>query len=183
MSPKLTITATVITVVLLCSATAQAKITAQAQVDGSVFLDEYARAESVWETDGGVGLTGLLGYRVDLGAVALTPELGFNYCWFSDPYDRATLRILGGGRVTLPWKVEPSAYLHMGWGRARGQDGDAVLDRYGFTLDAGLALDYYVLNGWSIGLQAGYNALLAETGSGTDVAHWFNFGVHTGFAF
>jgi hypothetical protein len=180
---KLSTLALVTTILLLSVGEARATITAQAQVDGSVFLDTYTRDQTVWETAGGVGVTGLLGYRLELGVVALTPEVGFNYCWFTDPYARGTLRVLGGGRVALPWKVEPSAFVHVGWGRAEGIDGDAVLFRHGLTLDAGLALDYEVLNGWSIGLQAGYNTLVAGTGSGTDVDHWFSLGVHTGFAF
>jgi hypothetical protein len=185
MSPWKTATALLLGLGLasLCSSTARAQITVRAQVDGSVFLDEYARAETAWEADGGVGVTGLVGYRLDLGVVALAPEVGFNYCWFTDPYERDTIRVFGGGRLSLPWRVEPSAYLHLGWGTASGIDEDAVLHRHGLTLAAGLGADLRLVGAWSVGLQVGYNALVAETGSGTEAAHWVSAGANVGLIF
>ncbi len=168
---------------MLCAPVAQAQVAVRAQVDGSLFLEQYNRAETVWEADGGVGVTGLVGYRFDLGAVALTPEVGFNYCWFSDPYERDTIRVFGGGRLSLPWWVEPSVHLHAGWGTANGVDHDAVLHRDGLTLASGLGADLRLRGGWSVGLQLGYNALVAETGSGTEVAHWLSFGANTSLVF
>jgi hypothetical protein len=187
MSPlKATVTAHLLglgLVLLLCTGTAQAQIAVRAQVDGSIFLDEYARAETAWEADGGVGITGLVGYRLDLGLVVLTPEVGFNVCWFTDPYERDTVRVFGGGRLSLPWRVEPSTFVHLGWGTADGIDQDAVLHRDGLTLAAGLGADLRLVGGWSVGLQAGYNALWAETGSGTEATHWVSFGANAGLIF
>jgi hypothetical protein len=79
--------------------------------------------------------------------------------------------------------VEPSVYLHAGWGTADGVDYDAVLHRDGLTLTAGLGADLRLVAGWSVGLQLGYNALVAETGSGTEVAHWISAAANASLVF
>lgn len=182
MTRKLTCVSLLVAGLLLASP-ARAQLTARVQLDGSAFFDAYTRAERVWETDSGLGLGGLLGYRLRVGPVELTPEVGVGYYWFSDPYKRDTLRVVGGGRVALPLRVRPALYLHAGWARAEGVDYDAVLQRRGPTVDVGVGLDYPVTRWWVVGLQLGYNALIADTGSGREVAHWINAGVASGFVF
>jgi hypothetical protein len=110
----------------------------------------------------------------------VTPELALGYLRFADVYARDTLQILGGGRVALPGTLEPSLYLHLGWGKAHGVDVDAVLDRSGLTLEAGAGVDLRLGGRWILGVALAYNTLRAETGSGTDVAHWLSLGVHGG---
>lgn len=153
-----------------------------ARLDGALMFEEYAREELVWETDTGYGVSGFVGYRLDLVGVAITPEVGASFARFTDDYERDAVRLFGGGALTLPWLIAPSVSAHAGWGRAEGVDDDAVLRRDGLTVDVGAGADISLAPGWSIGVHATYNTLLAETGSGTETGRWVTLGLRAGLA-
>lgn len=175
-------TAALVSLVLSASE-AHAGVVARAHLDGAVFFDQHVRAEPVWETAAGIGFTALLGYRFDLDRVALIPEAGAGYLWSNDRYSRKTVRVFGGGRLALPYRLEPSIVVHLGWGQASGTDDDAVLHRDGLSLATGLCLDLKLTFAWFVGVHLGYNALVAETGSGTETSHWISMGALTGIRF
>lgn len=153
-----------------------------ARLDGALLIEEYAREEVVRETDPGYGISGSLGYRLDLAGVAVTPDIGASFARFTDPYEREALRLFGGGALSLPWLVAPSLSAHVGWGRADGVDDDAVLSRHGVTLDVGAGADVWLAPSWSIGVHATYNELIAETGSGAETSRWVTLGLRTALA-
>lgn len=174
--------AVVALVVVVAGADAAAEPIVSARLDGALLFEEYAREELVWETDTGYGVSGFLGYRLDLGGVAITPEIGASVARFTDDYERDAVRLFGGGALSLPWLISPSVSAHAGWGHAEGIDDDAVLVRDGLTLDVGLGGDVWLARRWSIGVHATYHVLLAETGSGTETGRWLTLGLRTGLA-
>jgi hypothetical protein len=117
----------------------------------------------------GTGVTGTLGYGVDLALIEVIPELGAS--WFG-----ASRRLLPrvGGRVMVGKIVEPGAYAHVvfadGLSLAPGRAG----------WDAGVMLDITAVPHLDIGLHGG---VLALPSGGERPATHLTGGLHMGITF
>lgn len=163
-------------VVLLASSEASAGVTVHLEQDFAVITNGGS--------DIGFGLSGRVGYRVDLGPLWLAPELGGGYLSFGDigRYSLHPSRMYGGGRVGLGGFLQPQLYAHAGYGWMGGL-GDVSFR--GAMFEVGVALDVQLLPIFGIGTHLGYAS--NDNINGGDVAqeafNWVNFGVHAGLTF
>ncbi len=162
---------------LLGPAIARAEVTPSLEVDGALMADD-GTTDSV---SGGFGFKGLFGYSPDLYPLLLMPEVAVTQHFFFDTYSRRTTRILGGMRLGVTAAVEPSLSFHLGYGFSHGEDGDAILDRNGFTYDVALGVDWRLERWVTLGPRLTYSGQIAKTGSGTEGAHWLDLGLSTTF--
>jgi len=160
---------------------AAAEWTVRAKVDGALLIDPAAEGP---ELGGGFGATGLVGYSFDAYAVGfITPEIGGGVHVFADDYSRVMPRAVAGVRAGATLAVEPSVSLHIGYGHAAGQDGDALLRRHGLTVDASVAVAWRLRRWVTIGPELAYLTLIAFTDSSTDTMHVVAGGLTTTFWF
>jgi len=162
---------------LLAPAVARAEVTPSVGAAGALMVDDGV-TDSV---SGGFGVKGFIGYSPELYPLLLVPELGVSQHFFGDLYGRRTTRLLGGVRLGVTAAVEPSLSLHLGYGFSDGQDGDAILDRNGFTYDVAAGVDWRLERWFTIGPRLTYCGLIAQTGSGAEGAHWLDLGLNATF--
>jgi hypothetical protein len=123
----------------------------------------------------GPGLSLTLGYSLDLYPLLLAPELELGGSifpgedWFGD------LRAMAGLRVGFTASVEPSIYLHAGYGFVGADE----LAAHGFAVDAGATLDGRLSREVTLGGSLGYQGIVAGDASmhgivlGPHVVFWF----------
>lgn len=126
-------------------------------------VDDYSKL--------GFGFDARAGYRLGLGPVFVQPEVQFGYLSFNTDVDGFTgnlMQITAGGHVGLQGLVQPSAFVHLGYGRLSSSgpsditDGESLASA-GLLIDAGLALDIkipYV----SFGGEVGFTDLTGDAG-------------------
>jgi hypothetical protein len=124
---------------------------------------------------GGVG--GHLGYKVKLGPLAVTPELGGGYLQLGPGFQPR--RIYAGGRLALRGVLQPSIHAHYGYAWIQpGVDGPA------YDLGGALDLSAVVLN---VGAHANFVSVLAvqnaELYSFVQPTRWVEIGLHAGVGF
>ncbi len=146
--------------VVLAARPARAELALGAGVSGNFGLSNGSlRLPESWSVDG------LLGYRIKLGIVELTPELDLTYL-----RSVGTLRIhdidwafqaAAGGRIGVEIGfVVPSAYLHYGLGTVQFNTQDLVsINKVGPYIEAGGAVDFRLADQVSLGVQVGYGSV------------------------
>ena len=123
----------------------------------------------------GPGLIATLGYSLDLYPLLLAPEIEIGGSifpgegWFGD------VRAMGGLRVGFTASVEPSIYVHAGYGFV----GAKQLAAHGFAVDAGAALDGRLSREVTLGGSLGYQGIVA----GDSSMHGIVLGAHVGVWF
>ena len=125
----------------------------------------------------GSGARGRVGYRLNLGFLALTPEVGAGYLRLRE--GEAPVRVFAGGELALRGFVQPSVHAHYGYSWVRpGQVGP--------TYNLGGALDLSVPP-FRVGVHAGYVVVDSRVDRGAYVlatpVQWVELGLHTGLAF
>lgn len=117
------------------------------------------------------------------GDLLLTPEIMGSFARFGKPErisidsppDHTAFRALGGARLAWAGEFEPAIFAHGGLGRRDLGDGSHEL---GPAFDAGVALDYTGLGIFRVGVQASYDAIVAN-----GLFDWFGIGIHGGLVF
>lgn len=126
-----------------------------------------------------VGGAARVGYAFDsLYPILVMPELSLDAQFISNGIAEPAIRATGGGRFGLLAVVEPSIYVHAGYGGLQSNPLALISGEWtsAFTLDAGAALDYRIARWITIGGSLGYLGYFAE-GS----MHGGIFGVHASF--
>lgn len=132
----------------------------------------------------GGGITGILGYRFNVGPAFIAPEAGGGYMLFDAGSDYVRFhpaRAFGGVRFGVGRIVQPQIFAHLGYGWLGGL---SDLDLKGYTADAGIALDFNLIRVLSLGLHGGYVVTRVEPSEGGPVSStpqtisWINAGVH-----
>jgi hypothetical protein len=125
----------------------------------------------------GGGLAFTAGYAVELYPLYVLPEASFSVSAFPGDQTFASFRATGGVRAGITAAVEPSIYVHGGYGLvfAGGMaGGGGGFD--GFALDAGVGLDKRVDRGLTLGGTLGYQGLF-----GSDAMHGMAAAFRVGF--
>jgi hypothetical protein len=108
----------------------------------------------------GLGVTG--GISLDFDPVVVMPELELAGDGFPTPgFDAGTFRAMPGIRVGLALAVQPTFFIHTGY----GYFGAGGLSAHLFSLDMGLSLDYRLSRALTIGATAGYETLANGSGA------------------
>jgi len=130
---------------------------AHAKSGTSIGVDiDYTNGISEISESGGTGFNGRLGYKLDLGVLQLTPEVGGAYHTFGGDAGAKLSQGIVGARVQFLKVLEPGIYAHLGYGHVASNFGS----RSGATADVGVSLDLTVLPLIDIGIHGGYNGLL-----------------------
>lgn len=119
-----------------------------------------------------LGLT--VGYSPDLYPLLLVPELELDGSVFPGSPLFGVGRVLAGLRLGVTAAVEPSVYVHAGYGFSSSAGPDGVM--HGLGLDAGAALDGRLSRELTLGGTFGYQGLVAGDGS----AHGLALGLRIG---
>ena len=118
---------------------------------------DYAHGLDEPGVGAGTGFNVRLGYKVDLLALQLTPEIGGGYHTFSGSAEAKLARGIVGGRLQFGKLLEPGLYAHLGYGHL----GDRASGSHsGATADAGVTLDLTLLPLLDLGVHAGYSGRL-----------------------
>jgi hypothetical protein len=127
-----------------------------------------------------VGGAARAGYAFDsLYPILVMPELSLDAQLISSGIAEPAIRATGGARFGILAVVEPSIYVHAGYGGLQtnpfsvGPDGDWIS---AFTLDAGAALDYRIARWITLGGSLGYLGYFTE-----NAMHGGILGVHATF--
>ncbi len=112
-----------------------------------------------------------LGYALDTYPLLLVPEVVIHGGY--DASDVGLFRAMGGARVGLTTLVEPSIYLHGGYGLLGSSGGLA----HGAALDTGLSVDKRIGRSLTLGGSLGYQGFF---GGGAEL-HGIVLGAHVGF--
>jgi len=137
------------------SSTALADVVLGVGGNGNVgILEDDIDMPSSWS------LSGVVGYRLQLGALEVTPELEVTYLdsigsLRGNALD-AAYQIAGGARAGLAlgnWV--PSAYAHVGLGRLDLKTNEYAHAETGALVEVGAALDYRLADLVSVGVQVG----------------------------
>ena len=119
--------------------------------------DDAIMLPASWSVDG------LLGYRIKLNALEITPELDLTYLKSARTPKSHELdwSFEAGGRVGLELgTLVPSAYLHFGLGTVELVSVDLLKHRKtGPYVEVGGALDFRPTESISLGVQVGYGAV------------------------
>jgi hypothetical protein len=131
---------------------------AHAKSGTSIGVDlDYTHGIEEPRVGAGTGFNVRLGYKLDLIAAQLTPEIGGAYHTFSGDAGAKLAQGIVGGRLQFLKVLEPGIYAHLGYGHL----GYAVGDGHsGATGDAGVTLDLTILPLIDLGVHAGYNGML-----------------------
>lgn len=122
------------------------------------------------DAEGFLGGAARLGYAFDsLYPILVAPELSLEgHAITTDPVV-GTFRAVGGVRVGILASVEPSVYVHAGYGGV-GVSFAPALGANGlsswasnFTLDAGAALDFRLERWITLGVAAGYVGFFGDS--------------------
>ena len=131
---------------------------AHAKSGTSIGVDlDYTNAIKEPAVGAGTGFNVRLGYKLDLIAVQLTPEIGGAYHGFSGDAGAKFSQGIVGGRLSFLKVLEPGIYAHLGYGHLAVAGGDG---RSGATADAGVTLDLTILPLIDLGVHGGYNGML-----------------------
>jgi hypothetical protein len=117
---------------------------------------DYANGINEPRVGSGTGFGIRLGYKLDLLAAQLTPEIGAGYHAFSGDASAKFSQGFVGGRLAFGKMLEPGIYAHLGYGHVT----EFGVGRSGSTGDAGLTLDLTLLPFVDLGVHAGYDGLL-----------------------
>lgn len=128
---------------------------------------------------GGPGAEVELGYAFDVHPlIYIMPEVSATGAIYLPSPVTGGFRGTGGLQVGVTLEVQPSAYVHVGYGGFAGKAG-AFGPRdvaHTFTIDAGLSVDKLIERSFSIGGSIGYQGFLGDVN-----AHGAAFGFHVGF--
>ena len=131
---------------------------AQAKSGTSLGVDlDYTNGIDEPAVSSGTGFNVRLGYKLDLLALQLTPEIGGAYHTFSGDAGAKFSQGIVGGRISFLKVLEPGIYAHLGYGHLSTSLGDG---RSGATADAGVTLDLTLLPFIDLGVHGGYNGML-----------------------
>jgi len=146
--------------VALTAAPARADLAVGAGVSGNFGLgDGEVTLPQSWSVDG------LLGFRIKVAALELTPELDLAYLRSNEPERGGgvdwAFQAAVGGRIGLQLGIMvPSAYLHYGLGVLQVTSRDLIRhEKTGPYWEAGGALDFRLADEVSFGIQAGYGSV------------------------
>lgn len=128
---------------------------------------------------GGPGVEAELGYAFDVHPVIyVMPEVSATGALYVPSPVTGGFRATGGVQVGVTVEVQPSAYVHVGYGGFAGKAGVFGPRNLAHTLtiDAGLSLDKLIERSFSIGGSIGYQGFIGDVN-----AHGAAFGFHVGF--
>ncbi len=131
------------------------------------------------------GVSGRLGYNVDLLAGNVVPEFEAGYLRFpgddegNAPQAITTARLGLRLEVGIPF-LSPAVYGHFGHASLEGEGTDYLVQRSGWSYDVGGALDLTIFPEVRIGVHGTWNALLGEDGQ--ESLSWTEAGAHVAFA-
>jgi hypothetical protein len=173
-------------------AVAALTLTSSARADlvvGAGLSGNFGLGEEAVQLPTSLGLNALVGFRLGLGVLELTPELELTYLGALESLGRDrvswALQVLGGGRagVVLGGWV-PSAYVHFGLGRVDVAEADVDYERTGPAVEVGAALDYRAFQPLTLGVQVGLSGVrLREVAGEVDNIKWVRAGVHASLVF
>jgi hypothetical protein len=133
---------------------------------------------------------GLVGYRLKIDILQLTPELELTYLRSTSTLASRevdwSFQAAAGGRVGLALgPVVPSVYAHFGLGTVSLSRQDLVTHtKSGPYWEVGGALDFQLAEYFSLGVQAGYGAVslsAIETDLDSSKVKWVRAGAHFNF--
>lgn len=134
-------------------------------------------------------LDGILGYRIDVEPLELTPELEVIYLGSIDTAagERSgkSFQVMGGGRLGYRHQdVVPSLFLHFGIGNLAVSSSDVAARETGPAVEAGAAFDVWIRNELSLGVHVGASAMrLADFSRDDFDLSWLRAGVRLAIAF
>jgi hypothetical protein len=168
----------------------RARLVSAALILAVVAFAEEARAEPVLGLDAhgalafksgvkpAVGGTVLGGYNLDLEPILLQPELAVGVEGY--PGDGfLAFRGMGGIRAGFAGPVEPTLFLHLGYGFLKGlHSGPFSTIMHAFAIDTGISVDYRPTRSFTVGGTLGYEGLVGKDSLhgiylGPRVAFWF----------
>jgi hypothetical protein len=123
----------------------------------------------------GPALATFFGYSLELYPVLLEPELELNAAIFPGDGWFGSIRAMAGLRAGITLSVEPSIYVHAGYGLV----GSEEVVAHGFAIDAGAALDGRLSREVTLGGALGYQGVVA----GQSSLHGLVAGLHASFWF
>ena len=128
----------------------------------------------------GPGLMVTLGYSLDLYPLLLAPEIEVGGSIYPGEGPFGDARVMGGLRVGFTASVEPSIYVHAGYGFVDEHPVDAEpANAHGFAVDAGATLDGRLARELTLGGSLGYQGIVA----GGSSMHGIVAGIHLGVWF
>lgn len=143
-------------------------------------VDVEAAFPSTDGVDNGWGAGARLGHEWDLVLISLTPEIGGNYHSFGGG-DASSYAVFGGGRVSIGFVLEPSAFIHAGVGHFRYDTLVGDVSQTSLAYELGLALDLTILPVIDIGAHATWAGVAGD--SDIDGLNWLAVGGHITFEF
>jgi len=162
---------------LACVISAGAR-TANARSGTAIGVDlDYTNGINEPHVGSGTGFNVRLGYKVDLLALQLTPELGGGYHTYSGDASSKLSQGIVGGRLQFGKILEPGLYAHLGYGHLS----TAAASHSGATVDAGVTLDLTLLPFIDLGVHAGYDGMLKS--GDYDAFNTYVLGVHGALIF
>jgi hypothetical protein len=162
-------------VTLLPPTDAHAEWVARPLIDGLVVIDDKAVA-------GGALGGAVFGYNAELEPILVVPEVAAGFGGFGGEVDGWLARALAGVRAGITASVEPSVFVHLGYGYGSVTRVGVRHGEHGFALRTGLALDYRIKRWLTLGGELVYDVMLFDeagvkalhaAGGGVNVAFWF----------
>ncbi|MFO0546831.1 MAG: hypothetical protein U0271_00520 [Polyangiaceae bacterium] len=123
----------------------------------------------------GPGFSFDLGYSLDTYPVLIVPEVELSAAVFPMSNLVVGARGTAGIRVGLTLEVEPSVYLHVGYGLLDEPDRSRRNLSNNFTIDTGVSLDKRIDRSITLGGSLGYEGFIGESSE-----HGFTGSVHLG---
>jgi hypothetical protein len=163
--------------IAMLSVAAAAWLVEAREARAEVVVGVEPRAELVVRESPRVGpaLAAFFGYSLDLYPLLLEPELELNAAIFPGDDWFGSIRAMAGLRAGVTLSVEPSIYVHAGYGLV----GSEELVAHGFAIDAGAALDGRLSREVTLGGALGYQGVVA----GDSSIHGIVAGLHASFWF
>jgi len=152
-----------------------------AQAQNQVSADVEAALPSSDGHDNGFGVGARFGHKWDLVLISLTPEIGANYHAFGGAPDAETFAVVAGGRVSIGFVLQPSAFIHAGIGHVGYETPVGDYGRTSLAYEGGLALDLTILPVVDIGAHATLAGIAGD--SDEDAFSWLALGGHLTFNF
>jgi hypothetical protein len=158
-------------------------IAAPAAAQNRFSIDAEAAFPADDSHDTGWGVGARFGHEWDLVLISLTPEIGANYHAFGGPPDAETFAVVAGGRVSIGFVLEPSAFLHAGIGHFGYDTTSGDVSQTSIAYEAGLALDFTLLPLIDLGAHASFAGVGGDPDNDLDAFNWFAVGGHVSFVF
>jgi hypothetical protein len=153
--------------------------TARADIMIGADFNSVLPIESRAEFGGGFAIR--VGDQLHVPALALTPELVFDYASFSEAYGPVVYRGLVGARIGVGEIIRPGIFAHIGLGRFELQIPGADPSGSALTYDGGITLDFTLLPVVNFGVHGSYHILAAD--EVRERFRWLVLGAHLELVF